>query len=211
MGVAPERTVCILLAAGLSARYPGDKLLADLRGRPLLAHAAAMLAAIPFKARIAVVPPDAPGRWERLAELGFAIAVNMAPEQGQGSSLRAGAEAAAAHEPDAILLALADMPFTPEVHIRRLLDRLDPADPKSMSFSLSGAIEGGWRGPPAAFGAGWLPDLAQADGDKGARPILAGAPDSAGILTPAGWLEDFDTPADFAKARMDDGPGVTLP
>jgi molybdenum cofactor cytidylyltransferase len=207
VGVPPEHAVCVLLAAGRSSRYPGDKLLAELNGRPLLEHAAAMLAAIPFKAHVAVVPPDAPGRWERLAALGFAITVNLTPEAGQGASLRAGAAAAAAHLPAAILLALADMPFVPESHISRLLSRLDPADPKSIAFSLSGAQQGGWRGPPAAFGGGWLPELARADGDKGARPILAAAPGSAGIPVPAEWLEDFDTPADFARA----GGGFTLP
>lgn len=203
MGVAPERSVAVLLAAGRSTRYPGDKLLADLHGRPLLEHAASMLTAIPFKARIAVVPHDAPGRWERLAALGFAIIVNMAPEQGQSSSLRLGAAAAATHYPDAILLALADMPFAPPELVRALLAKLDPDDPESLAFSVSGAAEGGWRSPPAAFGAGWLGELARAGGDtmqdRGARAILASAGNSSGIPVPAEWLEDFDTPADFAR------------
>ena len=207
MGVAPEHAVCVLLAAGRSSRYPGDKLLAELNGRPLLEHAASMLAAISFRAHIAVVPPDAPGRQERLAALGFAVSVNLNPEAGQGSSLRAGAAAAAAYLPQALVLALADMPFVPEAHIRRLLSRLDPADPKSIAFSRSGAAEGGWRGPPAAFGPGWLPELARAEGDKGARPILTAAPGESGLSVPAEWLQDFDAPADFARAR----DSVTLP
>lgn len=200
MGVAPERAVCILLAAGLSARYPGDKLLADLHGRLLLDHAASMLAAIPFKAYIAVVPPDAPGRWERLTQHGFAIAVNLRPADGQGSSLRAGAEAAARHAPEAVLLALADMPFVPESHVRALLAALTP-DPESLAFTRSPQ---GWRGPPAAFGRGLLPQLMDVEGDRGARPILAGAPEAAGIPLSASHLADFDAPEDFA--RQDPGP-----
>src|SRR5690606_38208892 len=133
--------------------------------------------------------------------------VNLTPEAGQGSSLRAGAAAAAAHLPQALVLALADMPSVPEAHIRRLLSRLDPGDPKSIAFSQSGAADGGWRGPPAAFGPGWLPELARADGDKGARPILTGAPAEAGLNAPSEWLQDFDTPADFAQA----GGARTLP
>jgi CTP:molybdopterin cytidylyltransferase MocA len=102
---------------------------------------------------------------------------------------------------------LADMPFVPESHVRALLARLDPADPKSMAFSLGGGAERGWRGPPAAFGAGWLAELAHADGDQGARPILRNVPESCGVRASSAWLADFDTPADFASA----GHTETLP
>ncbi len=196
MAVRAEDTVLILLAAGLSRRHPGDKLLAEYQGRPLIAHAAGTLAAIPFAARVAVIPPDAPGRAAPLAALGFETVVNPAPEDGQGASLRVGAAAAARKAPKAVVLALADMPHIPESHVRALLDRLDPDDPKSLAFSLAEGAER-WRSPPAAFGAGWLTDLSDVSGDLGARGILRAAPDSAAVPAPAAWLADFDTPADF--------------
>ncbi len=205
-GVPVAQTAAILLAAGLSRRYPGEKLTADLHGKPLFEHAAGLLAALPFQVRIAVVGPDAPHA-RRLAELGFEIVTNPAPQRGQGGSLAAGAAAAAAHSPAAVLLMLADMPFVPEAHLRGLLARIDPADPDSLAFSQSGGAEGGWRGPPAAFHAGFLPRLARARADEGARPILRAAPETAGIAVPEVWLADFDSPADFARAAA----GETLP
>ena len=51
----PETTALVLLAAGQSRRFGGDKLGAPLLGKPLALHAADALAAIPFATRIAVV------------------------------------------------------------------------------------------------------------------------------------------------------------
>lgn len=197
MSIPAGRTALVLLAAGLSARYPGDKLLADLHGRPLIDHAASILAELPFLARIAVVPPGAPERSARLSALGFELAVNPAPGKGQSGSIAAGVQHAAALLPDAVLIALADMPFVPSVHYRRLLERLDPNDPRALSFTGGGD----WRGPPAAFANGWLADLMTLSGDKGARSIIAGAPSGAGVPAPEIVLADMDTPADFDIAN----------
>ena len=51
-----DRTAILLLASGLSSRFgAGDKLMADLHGRPVLAHAASVLADRSVARRVAVV------------------------------------------------------------------------------------------------------------------------------------------------------------
>ena len=53
--IAAEEVVLVLLAAGRSERFgPADKLAADLLGRPLGLHIVSTLAAVPFRARLAV-------------------------------------------------------------------------------------------------------------------------------------------------------------
>jgi molybdenum cofactor cytidylyltransferase len=55
MAVESKRVVAILLAAGRSERFGGDKLAAPFRGQPLAHHAARTLSAIDFVRRIVVL------------------------------------------------------------------------------------------------------------------------------------------------------------
>jgi len=57
--IAAERVAALLLAAGESRRFgAANKLLAELRGQPLVRHIATRLAGLGFGARIAICSDD---------------------------------------------------------------------------------------------------------------------------------------------------------
>src|SRR5512141_1617704 len=101
------KVVAILLAAGSSRRFGGDKLRAPYRGRPLVEHALGALAGCAGLAEtLLVVRPDTP---PAAARPGVRLVPNPAYLEGMGTSLRVGVAAAPA-DADAYLVALADMP-----------------------------------------------------------------------------------------------------
>ena len=115
----PADVVLVLLAAGEARRFGGDKLMADLAGRPVAAHAVAALAPIGFRERIAVVSRTG----FDIAEAGYRVVRNERPEDGLSRSLRLGI--AVAGECTAVLVALADMPLVGTALIARLLEAAD--------------------------------------------------------------------------------------
>lgn len=179
-----ERLVLVLLAAGAGKRFGGGKLRAPLGGRPLVAHAAETLATLPFLARTAVVGDDDFG----LATLGYRLA--RAPKEPPlSASISAGVAASRAHAPDAIMIALSDMPFVPAAHIVKLVVAFDG----DRIASTSGAAPT----PPAIFGARWFGKLGALEGDAGARALLKDAPT---VFAHARELMDIDTHEQLREA-----------
>lgn len=176
----------LLLAAGASRRFgPGDKLLAPLRGLPLIGHAAQALRLLTLDHRIAVIanPALAP----HLA--GFDI-VTIAPAA-QSDSLRAGL--AALDAPDRLLIALGDMPDVTPDHLVQVLGRATDDLP---SASFDGHHEGSHPMPPACFPRACLPALRRLRGDQGAGRLLRDLP-PAQLVQAAGQLRDIDRPGDL--------------
>lgn len=179
---AARRVVAVVLAAGQSMRFGGDKLMHPLDGKSLGAHIAATLADTPVVARIAVCPTGSPRR-----ELfpGFEIIDNPHPEHGMGMSLALGARRAIALDAGALLVCLADMPYVTREHLNALL----AVDAPAVVTDCNGT-----RSPPAVFVRELLPELAALTGDHGARHLLKSA---ATVTADAALIRDFDTPADF--------------
>ncbi|HWU18935.1 MAG TPA: nucleotidyltransferase family protein [Devosia sp.] len=183
----------IVLAAGLSTRFgAGNKLLADLRGRPLADHIASTIAPLPFAAKFAVCPADLPELGTLFAQRGFSVLSNPDNAAGQSTSLRLGVEAADKIGADAVLICLADMPFVTSEHLLTLADRL-----KDGSTHTASAIENGPSMPPAIFARHHFPALLQTSGDRGARDLLRSANQ---LIVPARQLADYDTLEDFASS-----------
>lgn len=189
MAIGVERVAVVLLAAGRSARFGGDKLAAPFRGRPLGTHAAAMLAAIPFAAHIAVTGPSVVD----LAALGFDCRA-APPDAPMSLSLKIGIAAAEATGCDACLIALADMPMVPAAHIHALLAAHDGA----LTATLSDEV----RMVPAVIARAAFPLVATLSGDQGARALLR---EALGVAAPPAWLVDIDTPGDAARNNVQPG------
>lgn len=183
----PENVAALVLAAGLSTRFGGDKLLHPHAGKPLAAHIADTLAGMPLAHRIAIVPPAPSRRGELFRERGFELVTNPDPRAGMGSSLALGAQRAAELGADALLVCLADMPNVTAAHLLQLIAAAAGSDTIATGFDYS-------RGPPALFGRRLFSELTQLTGDHGAKHLLA----SATLITaPPGLARDFDTPTDF--------------
>lgn len=184
---APERTVAVVLAAGLSRRFGADKLLHRLGDKPLGAHIADTLATIPFAGRIAICPTGNARRARLFAARGFELIVNDDPQRGMGTSLSLGAARAMAMDADAMLVCLADVPYVTSSHLVAVVEALGPAE-AAASRTL------GMRGPPAAFSRSLFAQLAELSGDTGAKHLLR----SATLVDAAPeTMRDFDTLDDF--------------
>lgn len=147
--IALERTALILLCAGRSERFGNaDKLLHSLRGKPLVLHAADMLTALPFAHRVATVRPEAPDL-HRLLEAKDFVLRETRPNATQAESLQCGLDAALVLKPDAILLALGDMPFVTAGHIERLAAAADASYP-----AVSSGAD--WTSPPWIASRSWV-------------------------------------------------------
>lgn len=179
-------TAVVLLAAGRGSRFGGGKLAASLAGRPLVQHAASGLAVLPFARRLVVRAPDTPV----LDAFGFEALALDPPGAPLSRSIAIGVAAARGAGVEAVLLALADMPFVPVEHLRALLTAFD-------GDRIASCTEGRLL-PPAIFGRGRFDDLMCLDGDRGAQGLLREAPFVA--LSPDD-ASDVDTWEDLDRAR----------
>lgn len=184
--IRAERTALVLLAAGRSRRFGDvDKLTVPYLGRPLGLHVVVALEAVPFCTRIGVVADTALD----LASCGYRIVTNDDTAAGLGRSLRLGVEAAQASDPDAVVIALADMPRVTATQIYRLLDDADGDD------AIVASSDGVVPRPPVLFGRAHFAALLAAKGDVGARDLVRRGHH---IVVPPAELIDIDTPEDLA-------------
>ena len=185
---APDRgTGFILLAAGRSRRFGGEKLSADFRGAPLWEWAAEAAEDAGFRHRYIVTGTNS----SHLSRPCWTQVTNPNAEQGIGTSIAAGVEAASGH--DRIVIALADMPLIAADHLRRL------AAGHGTIFTRQ---EDGRPGSPAAFQRSAFALLQTLDGDRGAASL---AFSEAATIAPTAYdmLADVDTPSQLSALSRD--------
>ncbi|WP_340692895.1 nucleotidyltransferase family protein [Hyphomonas sp.] len=192
-----DRTAILLLASGLSSRFgAGDKLMADLDGRPVLARAAGALANRSVAKRVAVVGTDQSARRTCLEALGFEIVLNPAPEDGQGNSLAIGSQYVRdATDADNALILLGDMPFVTDTHLEGLAEALSQGASAVMSET------GGRLSPPALFRRDHFDKLVAVTGDRGARQIFENIPMRRVVAAAPDLLMDIDCGLDLQRAE----------
>ncbi len=185
----------ILLAAGASRRFGGDKLLAEIgQGRKIAALSCAALRPCVDRL-IAVVRPGAEALSACLAAAGAELCVCPDAEQGMGASLACGVRQAP--EADGWLIALADMPFVATSDIERIVGAL------RTGAAIAVPMCGERRGHPVGFSRHFFAELTALNGDAGARGLLATHAErivAVGVEDLRGW-HDIDTRADLAEAR----------
>jgi CTP:molybdopterin cytidylyltransferase MocA len=183
-----------ILAAGQSRRFgDADKLTAMLHGAPLGLHAARTCQELIVAARAVIVADRGyvlAGAW---SALGYQLVLNPAADQGQGTSVATAARWAEASGVDALIIALADMPFVPACHIAALIGAWQQQE--SGADQLCASIADGPPMPPAIFGQGHFTALQTFRGDSGARALLQTA---HVVVARADWLADIDTPEALA-------------
>ena len=184
----PEQVALVLLAAGRSRRFDGDKLSEPFLDKPLAFHVVTALAKVPFLTRIAIVSDTGLD----FGALGYQVVENPDPSLGQARSLCFGVEAARNAGAEAVLVALADMPRVTAAHVYRLFDRAH--GPSTIVASSDGA----YPMPPALFGRDLFGELLDLNGDEGGRELVKRGHH---VVASAAELVDIDTREDLAELR----------
>lgn len=189
MGSDPIFPTGIMLAAGSSKRFGGNKLAHLLDGEPIaLRSARAFIAALP--GATAVTRPASPLK-PLLESIGFRVVECARADEGMGASLAAGV--AATRDAAGWVVALADMPFIQSISHGKI------AQAVAAGAELVAASHGGERGHPVGIGARFRDDLLALEGDAGARNIVRANPQLLRLVEcdDPGVLRDIDTPADL--------------
>jgi molybdenum cofactor cytidylyltransferase len=178
----------LLLAAGRSERFGGDKLLAPLRGHPVLFWSAAAIATEVDVLHL-VVPPDATARVAALEGIPCEVVEHAGRDAGMASSIRAGIEALSP-DADAVVIALADQPLVAADVVRRLCARWREGGVQAVVPRYRDG-----RGHPVLFGRETFAALSTLEGDLGARQVLDSLGEAVAFVPVDGSAPvDVDTP-----------------
>ncbi|MBL4806235.1 MAG: nucleotidyltransferase family protein [Rhodobacteraceae bacterium] len=191
----------LLLAAGASTRMRGkDKLLEPIDGQLLLHRSAKILSNSNAQIIHVILPPDHQPRLDAIAGLTVQTVESPCWQEGMAASIRAGMRAIS-RNCNAVIIALADMPDVSSDHINRLISAFNPVEKHEICRAVA---ENGVRGHPVLLGRRFFPQLAALTGDRGAKSILAAAPDYIIDVQTTGQaaLIDLDTPEDWAAWRQ---------
>jgi CTP:molybdopterin cytidylyltransferase MocA len=181
-------TLAVVLAAGGGSRFAGSthKLLAPLRGRPVLswAVAAPLAAGLPV-----LVVTGAVDVTDAIAEFDVEVIRNGSWSEGQATSLGAAVGVALARDHDAVVVGLGDQPLlTPQAW----------AAVAASTAPIAVATYAGRRGQPVRLAAEVWPDL-PTSGDEGARRLLAGTAHRVAEVACQGDPADIDTQEDLRR------------
>jgi molybdenum cofactor cytidylyltransferase len=173
----------IVLAAGRASRFGADKLLAEFRGEPLVAHALRAALAAPVTRVVLVGGPHLPMPADRRlsrADGGAELS----------DSLKAGLGEVG--EAEGVFVFLGDMPLVPHGLAAQLAEALDG--------ELAVVPDcGGQPGHPVLLSRRALPLVASLSGDAGLGAILRGRADVVRLpVDGEGAVLDGDTPAALA-------------
>jgi molybdenum cofactor cytidylyltransferase len=199
----------LLLAAGQSCRFGGDKLLAPLEGRPLIQH---VLKAITTAVHggvltggVVVVRAGSSELAELAREAGLDIVENHAPESGFARSLRLGlaalraAPAGFARSPEpgsAAMLFLGDQPLVEGAVILKLAREWREGAGKVIRPRY--AERPAEPGHPVLLDRSVWPLAEGLSGDAGLGSLLKARPELVAFVDQPGKNPDIDTRADLA-------------
>lgn len=187
---APVPLTAVVLAAGAGERFGGPKQLAELDGRPLLAHVVGTALAHPAIDRVVVVLGARSDAVRAALPAGrLPVDVVVCPDwaDGPSASLRCGL--AALDGSDALVL-LADQPRLPAAAIDRVLAQPD---------QLVRATVDGRPGHPVLLRGSWPARIATlADEERRTLLKAEARPVEIGDL---GGSDDVDRPADLERLR----------
>jgi CTP:molybdopterin cytidylyltransferase MocA len=189
------RVLGVVLAAGGSTRMGRPKQLAELDGRPLLAHVLTAVGAAPVDRVIVTLGGAASEVLDRV-DLGRAepLVVERWAE-GMGHVL-ASALAQAGDDWAAVVVLLGDQPLVTGPVVARLVEAW-----RAGAGPMVTATYGGRPGNPKLFDRQLLPDLLRLTGDTGARDLLAAHPDQVHRVEVGdlGSDADIDVEADLER------------
>lgn len=193
-----SRFAVVVLAAGASTRFAGGhKLLADFRGKPLIAHVFELAKSAPVEARL-VVTGARVGEIAALAEAaGLRSLHNPDFAAGLSTSLKAGLLALPA-SCEGVLILLGDMPLIRSDTLRAIIAA---AEANPAFAAIIPTYQGEW-GHPVLLKRALFADIAALSGDQGARALLKSRKDVLMLeVDDSGIHADFDTRDDLIETE----------
>jgi molybdenum cofactor cytidylyltransferase len=193
------KVAAIVLAAGRSTRMgAGNKLVADIAGKPMVRRVTETALGSRARPVIVVIGHQAAELSGVLGDLNITLVHNGAYAGGLSTSLKAGLRAVP-RDCQAALVLLGDMPAIMPDDIDRIV----------ACFALeSGApiivpTHAGKHGNPVLWPVRYFPEMLQLDGDVGAKSLLGAHADAIKEveLATAAIFADVDTPDALALAR----------
>jgi molybdenum cofactor cytidylyltransferase len=196
---ASKRVAAMVLAAGQSSRMRGpNKLLAEVRGKPLVRSAVEAALASKASQVIVVTGHDENAVRDALKGLDVRFVRNERHAEGLSASLQAGIRALDASVAGAVVC-LGDMPGVTGT----LIDHLIKAFAPERGALIVAPVKDGQRGNPVLWARRFFPEILKLEGDMGARK-LAGAY-AEGVVEIAveddSAFFDIDTPEALDLAR----------
>jgi len=204
--MSSRRVFGLILAAGQGRRFGGDKLLAELHGKPVLRHVldwvqeATQSGAL--AGALAVIPSGDAPREQLLVQSGAEYVFNPSPELGMAQTVRLGLAALAARHPDAeaSLVLQGDQPSL----------RHDVLDAILSSWRTGGrpVVRPRYGGDPETPGHPVLLDrsiwnrAAEINGDTGFATLLRAYPDLVTTVDVSGINPDINTRSDLAHLEL---------
>jgi molybdenum cofactor cytidylyltransferase len=186
-------THAIVLAAGAATRFGGGKLLAELRGRPLIAWSvdAALAASVDD---VTVVLGDQSERLRDTLPTSARSVVCVDWQEGLAASLRCGIRSLPAGA-QAVAIFLGDMPHVSSALADRLITLVLEGAPAALPSHA------GRPAHPVVVSAALFPALLELRGDTGARKLLERTAGAVVIdVDEPGCIVDIDTADDLRSA-----------
>ncbi|RIK96167.1 MAG: 4-diphosphocytidyl-2C-methyl-D-erythritol kinase [Proteobacteria bacterium] len=194
-----HRIAAVILAAGRSTRMGGpNKLLADLKGRPLVRIVTEQALASKAAETIVVTGHQRTEVEAALGDLPVRFVHNPDFAEGLATSVKTGIAAVSANA-DGAVVCLGDMPLI-DAH---LIDRLIAAFAPERGQFIAAPVSDGRRGNPVLWGRRFFPELMKLEGDIGARHLIAANSEAVADVAVEGRSAflDIDTPEALADAR----------
>jgi molybdenum cofactor cytidylyltransferase len=192
----------VILAAGLSSRFGGNKLLAPLAGKPVLRHVAEAAAKSRAHPVIVVTGNDSDNIRMTLSPLPLTYVENHDFSKGLSTSLKCGVS----HVPDTCqgaLILLGDMPGVSAPLIDRLIESFAPERGRRIIVPA----RHGRRGNPVLWDRDYFPAIQNLTGDAGARALMDRHPEAVWTVETEddAPLADIDTQEELAsfQARLE--------
>lgn len=197
MNNTTTNVVGILLAAGRSRRFEGNKLIAKLPNSLPIGVQSALNLRSYVDELIVVVNSESVGTKEAFNSYGFRVEVSELSRAGVGHSLSHGisCSTSATHW----IVALGDMPFLKDQTLSMLKNYLVKHN------QITVPVFGTKMGHPVGFPMRYKPKLLELSGDRGAKDILDAnrAETFFFMSSDSGTIKDIDFKSDLANSNVE--------
>ena len=191
------QVAAIILAAGQSRRMgPVNKLLAEVDGRPMVAHAVAAAKASAIGPVVVVTGHEGDKVARAIGDQDVTVVANPRFAEGLSTSLAVGLSALP-ESVSAALVVLGDMPGITAGLINKLIAAYDPTEGRAICVPT----HRGKRGNPVLWDRRFFGDMASISGDVGARHLIGSHGELVAEveMADAAVLMDIDTPEALAR------------